>query len=119
MTAARHFAIAAFLSAIGLCLVSACGSGRALDVTAPDDSKTDFDYEISDDQGGPSKSGKKGGSEGHDPCEEKKCGTGCMQCSPTDQSCDEIQVLKECNLEGNCVIGPVDCTVPEEEEEEE
>ena len=122
MTRAHHLATFALVLVAGWCLVPACGSSKALDVTAPDDSKTDMDYDEDElDESG--KSRKKGGGDeaaAYDPCHEKRCGTPCTQCYPADEGCDEVQVLKECDTQGNCVVAPADCTVvPEEEEKEE
>ena len=89
-----------------------------MDVTAPDDSKTDMDYD--DDEPGGGKSKPEGGeTEGgpipFDPCHEKKCGDPCTECHPADETCDELQVLKQCNSANECVIAPADCSEPKED----
>ncbi len=120
MTRLRHLSAAALVSFLAVYVMPACGGAPALDVTAPEDSKTDMDYD-DDEPGGGGKSDKEGGGseEGgpiaHDPCHEKKCGDPCTECHPADETCDELQVLKQCNAENECVIAPADCTAPPED----
>ncbi|MEZ4453300.1 MAG: hypothetical protein R3B09_27805 [Nannocystaceae bacterium] len=39
----------------------------------------------------------------YDPCQAKSCGETCTICDPDDPQCVEDQVLKVCDLEGQCV----------------
>ena len=48
----------------------------------------------------------------YQPCGGKKCGQECTECSPHDDGCVELLVMKQCTLAGQCVVGPVDCTPP-------
>ena len=120
MTRVRHFAILTSVSLAAWCFMPSCGGSKALDVTAPDDDKTDFDYD-EDEPGDTGEPGRKGGGKdeaaSYDPCHEKRCGTLCTQCYPADEQCDEVQVLKECDNSGECVVAPADCSAPAEEEE--
>lgn len=52
-----------------------------------------------------------GKSAGLGSCKEKKCGDACTECAPGDESCAEVLLAKQCNLEGNCVPAPVECSV--------
>ena len=119
MTRASYIAILTSLTLAAWCFMSSCGGSKALDVTAPDDDNTNLDYD-EDEPTGTGESGQKGGdsaiAESWDPCHEKRCGTPCTQCSPADEQCDEVQVLKECDNSGNCVVAPADCSAPPEEE---
>jgi hypothetical protein len=48
----------------------------------------------------------------YEACRDKKCGTPCTMCDPNDDSCTEVQLIHNCTLTGQCVVGPVDCTQP-------
>ena len=52
-------------------------------------------------------------------CGGGRCGQPCTECGPHDDGCAELLVIKQCNLTGQCVVGPVDCTPPEDEEDED
>lgn len=43
-------------------------------------------------------------------CKDKKCGEGCTECAPGDESCNEVLILKQCNLKGDCVPSPAECS---------
>jgi hypothetical protein len=120
MTRVRHLAVLALVAIAGWALAPACGGQKALDVTAPDKpSSGSEDWGDEPDEpatGGPGRS-KSRDEETYDPCLQKKCGAPCTVCYPGSETCDEIQVLKECNLQGSCVVAPANCTEPEEEAE--
>lgn len=84
-----------------------------------------FDSEFSDGEEFSSSSSSSSGSsdsEGpapYEPCGGKKCGEPCTACNLEDENCTELQVIKECNLTGQCVVAPVDCTPPESEEDKD
>jgi hypothetical protein len=50
-------------------------------------------------------------------CKEKKCGESCTECAPGDESCMEILVLKQCNLKGDCVPAPAECSAPKKDKD--
>jgi hypothetical protein len=122
MTRVRHLAVLALVCVGGWLSAPACGGQKALDVTAPDESSSGSgdwaDEPIDEGDTGEGKESKGSDFEAYDPCMQKKCGTPCAVCHPSNETCDEVQLLKQCNLQGECVIAPVDCTAPEEESEE-
>ena len=118
MTGVRHLAAVALASMTAWLLAPACGGQKALDVTAPDESSSgaeDWEDEPAAEDTGEGKESKANDFEAYDPCMQKKCGAPCSICHPSNESCDEIQLLKQCNVRGECVVAPVDCTAPEEE----
>ena len=118
MTRARPFVLFAVGSLALWYLVPGCGGQQALDVTAPDDSNSSADWGEEDEPSGKGKKGDQAAeAEAWTPCLEKQCGTPCTSCNPADENCEEIQILKQCNPQGECVMAPADCTVPEEEAE--
>ena len=114
MTRARKLAIISAVSLAGFGLVPACGGHQALDVTAPED---DSGGDWGDDEPlpGDKKAGEPKKEEAWDPCFQKKCGTACTVCSPADEECDELQILKQCTSDGDCVVAPVECAAEEDE----
>jgi len=49
---------------------------------------------------------------GFSPCQGKRCGARCTECDPTDESCMEVLVMKQCSSEGKCVPAPAVCEQP-------
>ena len=84
----------------------------------------DFDSEFRDGEefssttGSPSYGGDEESSAPYEACAAKKCGEPCTSCDIEDEACVELQVIKECNLARQCVVAPVDCTPPEEDEKD-
>lgn len=52
-------------------------------------------------------------------CKEKKCGQACTECPAGDESCMEVLLSKQCNLQGQCVPAPVDCSAPKKSKDKE
>ncbi len=48
----------------------------------------------------------------YDPCAGTACGDACQECAPNDPDCDETDVEKACNADGECQSGPVVCENP-------
>jgi hypothetical protein len=112
----------ATVSLAAWCLAPACGGQQALDVTAPQEgTSTVGEGDDGSEEPPAPKAGteKPAEQEAWAPCEEKKCGTPCTECNPTDEGCDEVQVLKACDGKGACVMAPVDCAAPEPEKGKE
>jgi hypothetical protein len=109
----------ATVSLLAWCIAPACGGAKALDVTAPEEGSSgsiDGEGDGTDDPA--AKGGEEKAAEPEEPwapCEEKRCGTPCTDCSPTDEDCDELMVLKQCDGKGACLMAPVDCSAPEPE----
>lgn len=110
MTRATRLTFGSVLLIAGWALGPACGSHQAIDVTAPDDdSSGTADWGDTETVEERNKAGEKKKEASWDPCFQKKCGTSCTQCNPADEDCDEIQVLKQCTSDGECVIAPAAC----------
>jgi hypothetical protein len=109
MTRARRLTLVSMVSFAGWGLGLACGGAQAIDVTAPDDSGGSADWGETDPVTDEGKGGEGKKEDAWDPCFQKKCGTECTQCSPADEDCDELQVLKQCTSDGECVIAPAAC----------
>ena len=117
MIRARQHVVLVWLSLSAPCIALACGAQQAIDVTRPDDSSSSGDWgEDSDDPETKGEASKPAKVEAWEPCLQKKCGTPCTQCSPADEGCDEIGVLKQCNAQGDCVVAPADCSAAESSE---
>jgi hypothetical protein len=103
-------------------LVVAAGSALVFcrpppkDTNKPDTSNPDTEFsdetEFSTPSGDSKSSAAADQSLPYEACRDKKCGTPCTVCDPSDDSCEELQLIHNCTLTGRCVVAPVDCTPP-------
>ncbi len=105
---------------LATCLVFGCGPKKEPDQPkkkASDGLDLELMGEVSSTPGEGSAS-RGGGDDLDEPfssCAKKKCGDVCTTCDPVEESCVEVQILRQCSLKGECVIAPAQCTAPAED----
>jgi len=52
------------------------------------------------------------------PCKEKKCGDTWFRVLTRRRVCMEILIQKQCNLQGECVPSPAECSAPKKDKKD-
>jgi len=112
-------------AAVGLLALIACGPRlKPVEYQEPtssgsSDDMMDEDMSSSSASAGSSNASESSGEDQGDssastfsPCQGKRCGARCTECNPTDDSCMEVLVMKQCSSEGKCVPAPAVCEQP-------